>query len=98
MSAVKNGSCRWLEPCPVMECPRLRITSNTQAGPVTHVYDVVDRRDGTYDLWRLDPETFELLHYTCHPMRQTCTCKSQRYSGRCKHAMALRAALLKAQF
>ena len=95
-----HGKCRWLEPCPVTGCLRLRIITGIGARKHTTDYDV-EQVKGGFDLWRLDPVTFTLV---CRKVRLsipwTCDCEdaTHRRPGKCRHVCALKVAIQKLPF
>lgn len=93
-------SARWLDDDPVTGNGWLRITTQTQAGPVVQEYEVEQVKSDLYRLWRLDPRTYELVCYEVKVGRaaalSTCTCPDamhRRGGYGCKHAAGLWAAL-----
>lgn len=95
-----TGSARWLPDDPVTGNRRLRITSQTKAGPVSKEYDVEVVSLNNYRLWRLEPTTFNLICYnvviTLRAEDSWCDCPDaiRRRGGHgCKHALGLWAAI-----
>jgi hypothetical protein len=103
-----QGSFKWLDPCPVTGCPRLRIRSVLSDGSeVVQTYDV-EQQPSSCRLWFLKTEwtndldgrrirSVRLKHYTVtFGKTWTCSCPDFAHRSRdggCKHARALRAAL-----